>query len=167
MLRRETSPPTEAVWCSCSIEGSWAEESSKGNWQLSMIIIRKMSQSELPSWVWKENTVWNCLDQIPWLFLHWNKSRGRDLGKLILNVLSWFCFPLFKGVTVLFCSIISAQLKTGHPHPQPAEHGVISCPLSGVVSSFCSRAVWHEIEQVDEEQNAISRVKETQPTFSF
>lgn len=110
MLRREISPPTEADWCSCCTEGSWAEESSKWNWQLSMIIISKMSQSQLPSWVWKENTVWSCLDQISWLFC--TETR---VGVEILENWSLMYFPdsVFLFSRVLQCNFPpSSQLSS-------------------------------------------------------
>lgn len=95
------------------------------------------------------------------------KVEAEILKKLTLNVFSWFCLPLFKGVAASCFSIISSELWTGHPQLQPVKYGVVSCPVSDLVSSFCSRAVWHEIAGVGEEQNAVPQLKETQPTSSF
>lgn len=150
---KEGNPTSYCGWCSCSIEGSWAEESSKWNWHLPTIIIKKMLQSQLLSWVWKENTVWNCLDQISWLFCIETK-----VGVEILENWSLMYFPdsAFLFPRVLQCHVApSSHLSSEHPHPHPAEHGVVSCPVSDWVSSFCRRAVWHEIKWVGEEQNAI------------
>lgn len=82
------------------------------------------------------------------------------------------CFP---DPAFLFSRVLQPQVSPSfhlsselviHNHNQ-FKHGVVSCPVSDLVSGFCSRAVWHEIAGVGEEQNAIPQPKETQPTSSF
>lgn len=181
VLRRTTSPPTVADYCRC-IEWSWEEEFINLDWQYSMIVISKSYREititagvmslELSRLVFLAFTVTRW---VFWFFffplqeickMHWNKSRGRDLEKLALNVFSWFCLPFFKGVAASCFSIISSELWNGHPLPQPVKP-IVSRPVSDLVSSFCSRAVWHEIAGVGEEENAIELLKETQPTSRF